>query len=373
MSGRVVLHSTGSVLCVGRAAPPAGAGRSTGVVGGTDRVASSRASYEARRFGVTSAMSSTVARRRCPHRGVPYRRPSALLAVSRDVHEIFGRFTPIVEPLSLDEAFLDVTGATRLFGDGSRSPDGSVTMCAGSSGLAARWRRAEQVSRQAARWRPSRSPIPTVSTGRAWFEVVADGEIEFLHPLPVERLWGVGPSRSSGSSGSASTRRRSRRDQRVGGDRQPRQGERRSPCSTSPGGSTTVGSRSTASSSRRHEETLPTTCTTPPTSIASSCGCATPSPPGSGNAHGARTLTLKVRFAGSRRSRGPRREPNRSTTGRRWSPPCGRSSIGRPDGCVRLLGVDEQLRRTDPTAQPGSTPTVTVLFAGGPRAAPPDR
>ncbi len=63
-------------------------------------------------------MPSTVARRRCPHAVFLPGDHQLYSTVSRDVHEIFGRFTPIVEPLALDEAFLDVTGATRLFGDG---------------------------------------------------------------------------------------------------------------------------------------------------------------------------------------------------------------------------------------------------------------
>ncbi len=78
----------------------------------------STCSYEARKFGVRSAMPSREAARRCPH-GIFVRGNHKLYeAVSRQVMEIFDRFTPLVEQVSIDEAYLDVTGAFRLFGDG---------------------------------------------------------------------------------------------------------------------------------------------------------------------------------------------------------------------------------------------------------------
>ncbi len=78
----------------------------------------STCSYEARKFGVHSAMPSREAARRCPH-GIFVRGNHKLYeAVSRQVMEIFDRFTPLVEQVSIDEAYLDVTGAFRLFGDG---------------------------------------------------------------------------------------------------------------------------------------------------------------------------------------------------------------------------------------------------------------
>ena len=88
------------------------------IVGGPSRrgvVAA--ASYEVRRFGVRSAMSMVEALQRCPDAIVVPVRMARYQAVSAEVFEVFRRYTPLVEGLSLDEAFLDVTGSRRLFGD----------------------------------------------------------------------------------------------------------------------------------------------------------------------------------------------------------------------------------------------------------------
>ena len=157
------------------------------IVGGTgNRGVVSTASYEARPFGVHSAMPMVQARRLCPHAVVLAPDFERYRQASEQIMEVFGRYSPRVEPLSLDEAFLDMTGSEELFGPpremGERIKR-DVVMATG--GL-------------------------TVSIGAATTKFVAkvasdfdkpDGLVlvppeqnfEFLWPLPVARLWGVGP------------------------------------------------------------------------------------------------------------------------------------------------------------------------------------
>ncbi len=144
----------------------------------------SAASYEARAFGVHSAMSVTEAFRRCPHGVFLPVDGRRYQQASRDVMAILRRFTPQVEPISIDEAFLDVTGSRPLFGDGPAIAGAIRTAVRDDVGL-------------------------TVSVGVASTKLVAkiasdlrkpDGlvvvepgdEASFLAPLPIGRLWGVG-------------------------------------------------------------------------------------------------------------------------------------------------------------------------------------
>ncbi|HEU4842097.1 MAG TPA: DNA polymerase IV [Ilumatobacteraceae bacterium] len=167
------------------------------VVGGTGRrgvVAA--ASYEARRYGVHSALPTATARRLCPHAVFLPGDHATYAAVSRQVHEHFAAVTPLVEPLALDEAFLDVTGARQLLGDGvtiaHRLRDGIRDdlglMC--SVGVATRKFIAKLASVEA---KPRATP-EGVRPGPGVVEVRPGEELTYLHALPVRRLWGVGPA-----------------------------------------------------------------------------------------------------------------------------------------------------------------------------------
>ena len=87
------------------------------VVGGLKRGVVAAASYEARKFGIRSAMPMKEALRKCPDLVQIRPRMPDYLEVSKQIFSIFLEFTPVVEKLSLDEAFLDVSGSIRLFGD----------------------------------------------------------------------------------------------------------------------------------------------------------------------------------------------------------------------------------------------------------------
>ena len=163
---------------------PTLAGRPVVVGGGGPRGVVMSASYEARAYGVHSAMPSARARRLCPQ--VVFVSPDfvSYQAYATRLREILLSFTPTVEPLSLDEAFLDVGGATRLFGPpraiGGRIRatvrDELALVC--SVGVAPNKLLAKLASTKA---KPDGLLV-----------VPADGVPRFLHPLPVDALWGVG-------------------------------------------------------------------------------------------------------------------------------------------------------------------------------------
>lgn len=167
------------------------------VVGGTGaRGVVAAASYEARRFGVHSALPSAIARNRCPHAVFLPGDHEHYSEVSAQVRLIFDRYTPLVEPLSLDEAFLDVTGARSLFGDGPaiarriRDEVAAELDLGCSVGVASNKFLAKLASVEA---KPHAYP-DRIDPGEGVTVVAPGSEQAFLDPLPVQRVWGVGPA-----------------------------------------------------------------------------------------------------------------------------------------------------------------------------------
>lgn len=167
-------------------ADPSLAGRPVIVGGLGPRGVVAAASYEARTFGVHSAMPMTRARRACPDGVFLAPRFDAYGDASREVLAILRSYTPLVEPLALDEAFLDVRGAVRLHGAAPgiavsiRARVRDETGLTASVGVAGTKFLAKIASDLA---KPD--GLLVVDVGR---------ELEVLHPLPVRRLWGVGPA-----------------------------------------------------------------------------------------------------------------------------------------------------------------------------------
>jgi DNA polymerase IV len=143
------------------------------------------ASYEAKACGVRTAMGGVQARRLCPRAVVVPPRMGAYAKASKAVFEVFRQTTPLVEGLSIDEAFLDVGGLRKISGTATE--------------IAVRLRREvrEQVGLPITVGVARTKFLAKVASGVAkpdgLLVVAPDGELAFLHPLPVERLWGVGP------------------------------------------------------------------------------------------------------------------------------------------------------------------------------------
>ena len=143
------------------------------------------ASYEAKACGVRTAMGGGQARRLCPQAVVVRPRMSAYSEASKAVFEVFEDSTPVVEGLSIDEAFLDVRGMRRIAGT--------------PTAIAARLRRDVRehvglpITVGVARTKFLAKVASGVAKPDGLLVVPPDAELAFLHPLPVERLWGVGP------------------------------------------------------------------------------------------------------------------------------------------------------------------------------------
>ncbi len=143
------------------------------------------ASYEARKYGVKSAMPMMEALRRCPQLKVVVPRRDRYLEVSRAVFEVFRRYTPLVEGLSVDEAFLDVTASQSLFGDGFAIATKIKQDVRASTGLTA-----------------SAGVAPCKFVAKIASDLQKPDGLVVVRPedvrstlaaLPVERMWGVGP------------------------------------------------------------------------------------------------------------------------------------------------------------------------------------
>ena len=143
------------------------------------------ASYEAKAHGVRTAMSVTRARRLCPRAIVVEPRMSAYAEASKAVYRVFDDTTPLVEGLSIDEAFLDVRGLRRL--------SGTPTEVAERLRCAVRERVGLAITVGIARTKFLAKVASGVAKPDGLLMVPPGGELAFLHPLPVERLWGVGP------------------------------------------------------------------------------------------------------------------------------------------------------------------------------------
>ncbi|MDQ1629750.1 MAG: polymerase [Actinomycetota bacterium] len=154
------------------------------IIGGGSRGVVLSATYEARHFGVHSAMPMTRARRLCPQATVLPPTHGRYATVSAGVMEIFRSVTPLVEPLSLDEAFLDVSGARRLLGSPARI------------GALIRDRVADEQRITCSVGVASTKFVAKLASTRAkpdgLLVVPAADVVAFLHPLPVAALWGVG-------------------------------------------------------------------------------------------------------------------------------------------------------------------------------------
>ena len=155
------------------------------VVGAGVRGVVLSANYEARKFGIRAAMPVGRAKRMAPHAIFIAPEHHRYSEISERIMQIFHSYTPLVEPISLDEAFLDVTGSKKLFGDGreiAAKIRAEVEKAEGitcSVGIAQSKFIAKLASQHC---KPN-----------GMLEIKSDRILEFLHPLPVRAIWGVGP------------------------------------------------------------------------------------------------------------------------------------------------------------------------------------
>ena len=163
---------------------PALKGKPVIVGGGKERGVVSSASYQARKFGVHSAQPIAKAKRLCPHGIFLPVRMSRYQEVSKQAFEIFHRFTPLVEPLSIDEAFLDVTGSLRLFGQAENIAKKIKQIIFEETGLT--------ISAGVAPSKFVAKIASDIDKPDGLTVVCPDAVRVFLDPLPIKKMWGVG-------------------------------------------------------------------------------------------------------------------------------------------------------------------------------------
>ena len=143
------------------------------------------ASYEAKAYGVRTPMNIRQARQLCPRAVLVNPRMSAYAEASKAVFDVFEHTTPFVEGLSIDEAFLDVGGLRRVSGTPTQIAQQLRRDVLEQVGLA--------ITVGVARTKFLAKVASGVAKPDGLLVVPPDGELAFLHPLPIERLWGVGP------------------------------------------------------------------------------------------------------------------------------------------------------------------------------------
>lgn len=158
------------------------AGQPIAVGGGGHRSVVTTCNYEARKFGVRSAMPGFMARERCPHVVFLPLRFDLYRAASQQIRAIFHDYTPLVEPLSLDEAYLDVSASDRYAWDIAKEIRARIFAESGltaSAGIASN----KMLAKIASDWRKPNGQ----------FAILPEQVQEFMTGLPVRKIWGIGP------------------------------------------------------------------------------------------------------------------------------------------------------------------------------------
>ena len=163
---------------------PALKGKPVIVGGSKERGVVASASYEARKFGVHSAQPIAKAKRLCPHGIFLPVRMFRYQEISEQAFKIYHRFTPLVEPLSIDEAFLDVTGSLRLFGQPENIAKKIKQIILKETGMT--------ISAGVAPSKFVAKIASDIDKPDGLTVVYPDGVRDFLDPLPIKKMWGVG-------------------------------------------------------------------------------------------------------------------------------------------------------------------------------------